>query len=111
MASGFTMTPTVKHHKNKGSQVRKFAEGGFVSGAAEGFKSTYSKKRKKDEKEDDPDSGLSGMVPKALHKLWGMIPSAADVAVTGKLSATPEEYDKAREEKDAEIDRRKKLAK
>jgi hypothetical protein len=105
---------SVTHHKNKGSQVKKFADGGFVSGVAKGFGSSYAKrdkKRKEDEKEDDPDSGLSGMVPKALHKLWGMIPSAADVAVTGKLSATPEEYDKAREEKDAEIDRRKKLAK
>jgi hypothetical protein len=89
MASGFTMTPTVKHHKNKGSQVRKFAEGGMV-------------------KKDEEEGTMSGMVPKALHKLWGMIPSAADVAVTGKLSATPEEYDKARKRKEDAIDRKKK---
>jgi hypothetical protein len=51
---------------------------------------------------------MSKMVPKVLHKVWGMIPSAADMAVTGKIAATPEEYDKARAEKDAKISRAKK---
>ena len=53
------------------------------------------------------DFAEGGMIPKSLHKLWGMIPSIADIAVTGKLSATPEEYDKARERKEREIEARK----
>jgi hypothetical protein len=43
---------------------------------------------------------MSGMVPEILHRIWGMIPSAADMAVTGKLAATPEEYDRARNAKE-----------
>jgi len=78
-------TPTVTNHTNKSYRM---ADGGVVP--------------------DDEEGALSGMVPKSLHKLWGMIPSAADVAVTGKLAATPEEYDKARAAKDAAISRRSK---
>ena len=70
----------------------------------------YAEGGKVRDSEDDLGS-MSGMIPKSLHKLWGMIPSAADIAVTGKLSATPEEYDKARARKDAEIDRRRKKGK
>lgn len=60
---------------------------------------------------DEPEGSYAGMIPDALEKVWGYIPSAADIAVTGKLSATPEEYDKARAKKDAEIARRRKKAK
>ncbi|MET0720989.1 MAG: hypothetical protein ABWY64_09165 [Tardiphaga sp.] len=96
------------HHQNKGYQ--KFEGGGFVGGVAKGFESSY-KKRKKDGDEGGKEGGggsMSGMVPKALHKLWGMIPSAADMAVTGKVSATPEEYDAARERKEREIEAKEK---
>jgi hypothetical protein len=80
MASGFTRID----HVNKSY---RYAEGGKVR---------------------DEGGSYSGMIPKSLHKLWGMIPSAADIAVTGKISASPEEYEKAREQKERDIERRKK---
>jgi hypothetical protein len=43
---------------------------------------------------------MSGMVPEILHRIWGLIPSAADIAVTGKPAATPEEFDRARNAKE-----------
>jgi hypothetical protein len=79
--------PSVTNHVNKSY---KYQEGGKIRD------------------EDEHEGSMSGMIPKSLHKLWGMIPSAADIAVTGKISATPEEYDKARAKKDAEIDRKRK---
>jgi hypothetical protein len=128
-----TKQTSSKTHVNWREKSVHYAGGGFVGGLASGLQEGLSsrKKRKKDVEELFPeapesDEGLyrrggkvkyaeggkvgsmTGMIPKALHKAWGMIPSAADIAVTGKLAATPEEYDAAREAKEKAIEAKQK---
>ena len=102
------------------------AVSGFASGLSTGLNT--ARKRRKDEEPDRTDhqnksymfadggkvpkeGTTSGMVPKFLHRAWGAIPSVADLAVTGKISATPEEYDEAKRRKEDEIARKSKPAK
>jgi hypothetical protein len=94
MASGFTMVPTVKRHTNKGSKIRKFAEGGVVRN------------------DDDDPAGiptLRGGLPKAARSAWDRIPSVKEFARTGKIFPSSEDVDRAeRRERAKETNRKRK---